>query len=219
MTLWVNIFPQVHSLISELLKNHFDSQERSEHFLCPKTSPGQPDSDPSGLRNNQPTGGKRDVFEWPQTGETFSGTRQELATAFLPWKHDHDPWAGTEQLVVKGSDSQLPFPFTDDVPVHKTTADAKALSHQMHQLVMNTEIHIVPPNPYNLDEMRLCRQTGGEGTVTVGQDPTDFSHFTAQRMLNEFLNQIPPPVHDGDGERKDSLEAVMGARQLTEGKE
>ncbi|ROL47137.1 Tight junction-associated protein 1 [Anabarilius grahami] len=206
----------VHSLISELLKNHFDSQERLEHFLCPQTSSGHPDNDQSD-RNNQPSGGKREVFEWPQTEETCSGVRQQPATAFLPWKHDHDPWAGTEQSVVKGSDSQLLFPFTDHVPIHKTMADTKAPSHQMHHLAMNTEIRIVPPNPYNLDEMRLSRQTGGEGTVMVGKDSTDFSHFTAQRMLNEFLNQIPPPVHDGEG--KDSLEAVMGARELTEGKE
>lgn len=216
VTLWVIIFPQVHSLIGELLKNHFDSQERLEHFLCPQTSLGHPDNDQSD-RNNQPSGGKREVFEWPQTGETCSGVRQQPATAFLPWKHEHDPWAGTEQSVVKGSDSQLLFPFTDHAPVHKTMADTKAPSHQMHHLAMNTEIRIVPPNPYNLDEMRLSRQTGAEGSVMVGKDSTDFSHFTAQRMLNEFLNHIPPPVHDG--EVKDSLEAVMGARELTEGKE
>ncbi|XP_067312451.1 uncharacterized protein si:ch211-276i12.4 [Pseudorasbora parva] len=206
----------VHSLISGLLKNHFDSQEGLENSLCPQTSPGQPDSDQSGrvqeLRNNQPSEGKREVFEWPQTGHTCSGARQQPATAFLPWTHDHDPWVGSEQLVVKGSDSQLPFPFADDVPVHKTMAITKAPCHQLHQLAMNTEIHIVPPNPYNLDEMRLSRQTSGERTITVGKTPTDFSYLTAQMMLNEFLNQIPPPAHDGEG--KDSLEAVTGAREL-----
>lgn len=190
-----------------MLRNHFDSREALEHFLCPRTSPRQPDIDQSEraqeVRNNQPSGGKEEVFEWPQTGHTCSGARQLSATAFLPWKHDHDPWAGPGQLMAKGSDSQLPFSFDDDVPIHKTMADTKAPSHQVHQLAMNTEIHLIPPNPYNLDEMRFSRKTGGEGSITVGKEPTDVSYLTAHRMLNEFLNQIPPPVHDGEG--KDSL--------------
>lgn len=201
-------------MIRELLKNHFDSQEALEHFLCPRTSLHQTDGDQSErvqeLRNSQPFGGKGDVFEWPQTGHTYSGARQQPATAFLPWKHDHGPWAEPGQLVTKGSDSQLPFSFTNDVPIHKTMADIKAPSHQAHQLAMNTEIHLIPPNPYNLDEMRLSRQTGGEGTVTVGKEPTDVSYLTAQRMLNEFLNQIPPPAHAS--ERKDAAELTEGKR-------
>ncbi|XP_016429036.1 uncharacterized protein LOC107756445 [Sinocyclocheilus rhinocerous] len=119
----------VPSLIRELLKNHFDSHEALEHFLCPQTSLRQTDGDQSErvqeLRNNQPFGGKGDVFEWPQTGHTCSGARQQPATAFLPWKHDHDPWAGPGQLVTKRSDSQLPFTFTNDVPIHKTMARYK----------------------------------------------------------------------------------------------
>ncbi|XP_043113216.1 uncharacterized protein LOC122357740 [Puntigrus tetrazona] len=203
----------VPSLIRELLKNHFDSHEALEH-LCPRTSPRQTDGDQSErvqeLRNNQPFGGKGDVFEWPQTGHAYSSARQQPATAFLPWKHDHDPWAGPGQLVTKGSDSQLPFSFTNDVPIHKTLADTKTPSQQAHQLAMNTEIHLIPPNPYNLDEMRLSRQTAGEGTVTLGKEPTDVSYFTAQRMLNEFLNQIPPPDHDAEGNH---------AAELTGGKQ
>ncbi|KAL1261885.1 hypothetical protein QQF64_007150 [Cirrhinus molitorella] len=206
----------VPSLIKELLKNHFDSQEALEHFLHPRTSPRQPDGEqlkrPQELRNNQPFGGKADVFEWPQTGHTCSGARQQTATAFLPWKHDHDPWAEPGQLMAKGSDSQLPFSFADDVPIHKMMGDTKAPSHQVHQLAMNTEILLIPPNPYNLDEMRLSRQAGLEGTISVGKDPTDVNYLTAQRMLNEFLNQIPSPTHEGEG--KDSLEA-----ELTEGKQ
>ncbi len=86
-------------------------------------------------------------------------------------------------------------------------ADTKAPSHQVHQLAKNTEIHLIPPNPYNLDEMRLSRQTGAEGTVSAGKEPTDVSYLTAQRMLNEFLNQIPPPEH---GEGKDAAELTEG---------
>ncbi|XP_016149215.1 uncharacterized protein [Sinocyclocheilus grahami] len=205
----------VPSFIRELLKNHFDSQGALEHFLCPRTSPQQPDFDQSEraqeVTNNQPSGGKEDVFEWPQTGHTCSGARQQPATAFLPWKHDHVPWAGPGQLMAKGSDSQLPFSFGDDVPIHKTKAGTKAPSHQVHQLAMNTDIYLIPPNPYNLDEMRFSRKTGGEGTITVGKEPTDVSCLAAHRMLNEFLNQIPPPVHDGEG--KASLEAELTERK------
>ncbi|XP_026112367.1 uncharacterized protein LOC113091134 [Carassius auratus] len=201
----------VPSFIRELLKNHFDSREALEDFLCPQTSSRQPESDQSEraqeVRNNQPSAGKEEVFKWPQTGHTCSGARQQPATAFLPWKHDHDPWAGPGQLMAKGSDSQLPFSFDEDVPIHKTMADTKPPSHQVHQLAMNPEIHVIPPNPYNLDEMRLSRKTGGERSITVGKEPTDVSYLTAQRMLNEFLNQIPPPAHDGEG--KDSVEAEL----------
>ncbi|RXN26837.1 clock-controlled 8-like protein [Labeo rohita] len=202
----------VPSLIKDLLKNHFDSQQELEHFLYPRTSPRQPDGDQperaQELRNSQPFGGKVEVFEWPQTGHTCSAARQQPATAFLPWKHDHDPWAGLGQLVPKGSDSQLPFSFIDDVSILKTNAP----SPQAHQLAMNTEIHLIPPNPYNLDEMRLSRQTGGEGTITVGKEPTDVNYLTAQRMLNEFLNQIPPPTHEGEG--RDTLEAELTEKKL-----
>ncbi|KAL0176074.1 hypothetical protein M9458_028404, partial [Cirrhinus mrigala] len=205
----------VPSLIKELLKNHFDSQQALEH-LYPRTSPRQADGEQperaQELRNSQPFGGKAEVFEWPQTGHTCSAARQQPATAFLPWKHDHDPWAGPGQLVPKGSDSQLPFSFIDDVPIHKTMADTKASSPQAHQLAMNTGIHLIPPNPYNLDEMWLSRQTGGEGTINVEKEPTDVNYFTAQRMLNEFLNQIPPPTHEGEG--KDSLEAELTEKKL-----
>ncbi|XP_059371929.1 uncharacterized protein si:ch211-276i12.4 [Carassius carassius] len=187
----------VPSMTRELLKNHFDSHEAPEHFLCSQTFPGQTDGDQSErvkeLRNNQPFDGKGDVFEWPQTGHTCSGARQQPVTVFLPWKHDHDPWAEPGQLVTEGSDSHLPFSFTNDVPIHKMMAVTKAPSHEVHQLTMNTEIHLIPPNPFNLDEIRPSRQTGGEGTVT------DVNYLTAQRMLNEFLNQIPPPVNDAEG--------------------
>ncbi|XP_073677069.1 uncharacterized protein [Garra rufa] len=200
----------VPSLIKELLKNHFDSQEALAH-LSPRTSPRQPDGDQSErvqeLRNNQPFVGKADIFEWPQTGHTCSGARQQPATTFLPWKHDHDPWAAPGQLVAKGSDSQLPFSFADDVPTHKSMADTKV---PLCSKAMNTEMHLIPPNPYNLDEMRLSRQTGEEGTFTVRKEPTDVSYCTAQRMLNEFLNQITPPTHEGEG--KDSLEAELTER-------
>ncbi|XP_042594710.1 uncharacterized protein LOC122139669 isoform X2 [Cyprinus carpio] len=116
----------VPSLIRELLKNHLDSHEALEHLLCPQTYPRQTDGYQSErvkeLRNNQPFDGKRDVFEWPQTGHTCSGARQQPATTFLPWKHDHDPWAGPGQLVTEGSDSQLPFSFSNDMPIQNTMA-------------------------------------------------------------------------------------------------
>ncbi|XP_017214552.1 uncharacterized protein si:ch211-276i12.4 isoform X2 [Danio rerio] len=187
------------SLIRELLKNHLDSQEALEQFICPRTSTGQPDS-------NQASAAKGEAFQWPQS---CSGFRQQPATAFQPWKHEQDPWAGLEEFTVKGSDSQLPFSFAEDVPIHKTMAETKSQSHQVHQLAVNTEIHVFPPNPYNVEELRQSRQTGGEE-----RNPADVSYFTAQRLLNEFLKQIPPPADDEGGEKD-----IFETRKLADGKQ
>ncbi|XP_051515022.1 uncharacterized protein LOC127418407 isoform X2 [Myxocyprinus asiaticus] len=221
----------VPSLIRELLKKHVDSQEELEHFLYPQTSPGQSDSDQSRTQEfrENPSSvakGEERVFEWSQAGQKCSDASQQLVTAFLPWKHDHDPWSGPELLRVKGSDSQLPSSVADGALILKTIADAKAPIHQVYQLAMNTDTNIVAmpthscsditPNPYILD-MGLKTQTGGESrrecTATLGKDPSDATYLTTQRMLDNLLSQIPPlPTYDGEGKQTGT-----GARELAGG--
>ncbi|TRY54744.1 hypothetical protein DNTS_031267 [Danionella cerebrum] len=184
------------SLIRELLKNHFVSQEALESILHPRTTLDQSD---------QPPG----TFEWP---ETCSGIRQEAATAFQPRGHEHDPWTmTTEKLVNDRSDSHLSFSFGDDVPDH----NASGTKPPVHKFATNPEIHISPPNPYDLNELRFNRQLKEEPPIDLAKEPADISFLSAQRLLNEFLSQIPPPMHDR--EDKDCSEAATGGRQFSEG--
>ncbi|XP_057206089.1 uncharacterized protein LOC130564180 [Triplophysa rosa] len=220
----------VPSLIRELLKNPFDSKDVLEHLSNPQTLPTQSVTNQSNRAQEFKDShsfdetGEESVFEWLGTGQSSSGQSfsKQPATAFLPWKND--PWAGPDPLEVKGSDT-LPFSVTDDVSIYKAMADAKSSTHQAHPFGKNTEFHSVamathscvdvPPNPFNLKEMRLRRETGGdirdEGPVTVRKDPYDFNYLTAQRMLEDFFSQIPPPALDG--KEKDRL----GAREKKEG--
>ncbi|XP_052006151.1 uncharacterized protein LOC127660109 [Xyrauchen texanus] len=220
----------VPSLIRELLKKHVDSQEAMEHFLYPQTSPVQSNSGLSRAQDNPSSvgKGKERVFEWAQTGQKCSDASQQPATAFLPWKHNHDLCSGPELLEVKGSDSQLPFSLTPDYTlIYKTMADAKGPRHEVHPSGINADIHIaakptyscvdIPPNPYNLDDMELNIPTGGEtrreAIVTVGKDPNVATYRTAQRMLDNLLSQIPPPpTYDGEG-----TQSGTGVRELAEG--
>ncbi|XP_051505142.1 uncharacterized protein si:ch211-276i12.4 [Myxocyprinus asiaticus] len=219
----------VPSLIRELLKKNVDTQEAMEH-LYPQTSPVQSDSGQSSAQDNPSSVGRGEerVFEWSQTGQKCSDASQQPATAFLPWKHNHDLCSGPELLGVKGSDSQRPFSLTpNDAPIYKTMADAKGPRHEVHQLGINTDIRTVamptyscvdiPPNPYNLDDMGLNIQTGDgtrrEGIVTVGKDPNVATYFTTQRMLDHLLSHIPPPpTYDGEGKQTGT-----GVRELAEG--
>lgn len=209
-------------MIRGLLKKPFDSKDVLEHLSNPQILLTQSVTDQSNraqeFKDSQSfdeTGEER-MFEWPGTGQSSS---KHPATAFLPWKHDHDPWAGPDPL------DSLHFSVTDDVSIYKAMTDAKSSTHQAHPFGKNTEFHSVampthscvdvPPNPFNLKETRLRRETGGdlrdEGTVTVRKDPSDFNYLTAQMMLEDFFSQIPPPALDG--KEKDRLEPVMGARE------
>lgn len=207
-----------------------DSKEVLENFSYPQNFPTQSVTDHSNrardFKDSQSSAGKGEpsVFEWPGTGQSSS---TQSATAFLPWKHDHDLWAGPGPFEVKGSDS-LPFSVTD-VPIYKAMADAKSSTHQVHQFGKDTQFHrgAMPthscvdfaPTPCNLNEMRPNRETGGDlgggGSVKVRKDLSDFNYLTAQRMLDDFFSQIPPPAHNG--KEKDRLEAVMGTREQAEG--
>lgn len=213
-------------MIRELLKQPFDSKEILENSY-PQTFPAHSVTDQSNraqdFKDSTSSAGKGEdsVFEWPGTGQN---TSKQPSTAFLPWKHDHDPWAGPDRLEIKGSDS-LPFSVADDVTIYKAAADAKSSTHQAHRLGKNAEFHSVamtthscvdfPPNPFNFNEMRPNRETGGDlrdgGPVTVRKDPNDFNYLTAQRMLEDFFSQIPPPAHDGKEQDR------LGAREKAEG--
>lgn len=192
-------------MIRELLRKPFDSREALENFLDPQTILAHCDIDQSEraqefkdsqLSSNK---GKESVFEWP--GQKCSDSSQQSSAAFLPRKHDHDPWTVPEPLKVKGNDSQPCLSVADDVSVSIYKAE-------LHSVAMPTNsCDDVLPNLHNLNQTMPKRQTLGdlreEGPVTAGKDYT---------MLEHFLSQIPPPAHEGK-------EKDMEASELAEGKQ
>lgn len=198
---------------------HFDSEDKDmKNFLFSSSSYSQLDTDKSdrslGLRDNQSSVRKRDdiVSDWLLSGQGDSADRQEHVAAFLPWSESKDTWFGFE----KTDASALLLPKTGDYYLHsvavdinsamyRKTPDAKAKEHvprvTMHHLGLETEIHSINmlacrpgevlSNQYNVEEIKGTGEQRTVGCAGIAQLGPDVTCLTAQKMLDNFMSQIP----------------------------
>lgn len=163
---------------------------------------------------------KRDdrVSDWSPHGYEDSCDRQEHVGAFLPWAESQDPWVGLEKtdtsdlLLPKKGDSDLHSIAVDsNSAISRKLPDAKVKEHgirvPMHYLGLETEIHSismlarrpveVPSNQYSLEQIKGTGEWRTEGCAGVAQqEPDKVTYLTAQKMLDNFINQIPPQSNE-----------------------
>lgn len=198
------------------MDKHFDSEEAVKKFLFSSSSHSQLDTDKSdqGLKDNESSVRKRDekVFDWLLPGQGDSSEREEHVAEFLPWTESQDPWVGLEKaeasalLLPKIEDSN-PHSIADiNSAMYRKIPDAKAKGHvsrvTMHHLELETEIHSINmlahrpgevlSDQCSLEEIKLTGERRTEGCTGISQqEPDDVTYLTAQKMLDNFISQIP----------------------------
>lgn len=219
---------QIPFLIKELLDKHFDSEDAVKNILFSSSSRGQLDTDKSdrtlGLRDNQSSVRKREdgVSDWLFPGQGDSADRQEHVAAFLPWTESQDPWVGLEKtdasaLLEIPGDSNLHSTAVDiNSTMYRKIPDAKAKEHvprvTMQHLGLETEIHSISmlarrpgevlSNQYSLEEIKGSGEQRKEGCAGIAQkEPYDITYLTAQKMLDNFISQIPSQSKERQSQR------------------
>lgn len=219
---------QIPFLIKELLDKHFDSEDAVKNILFSSSSRGQLDTDKSdrtlGLRDNQSSVRKREdgVSDWLFPGQGDSADRQEHMAAFLPWTESQDPWVGLEKtdasaLLEIPGDSNLHSTAIDiNSAMYRKIPDSKAKEHvprvTMHHLGLETEIHSISmlarrpgeviSNQYSLEEIKGSGEQRKEGCAGIAQkEPYDITYLTAQKMLDNFISQIPSQSKERQSQR------------------
>ncbi|XP_026773866.3 uncharacterized protein si:ch211-276i12.4 [Pangasianodon hypophthalmus] len=231
------------SLIRELLDKYFDSEDTVKNFLFSSSSRGQLDTDKSdrtlGPRDNQSSVRKRGdrVSDWLLPGQRDSADRQEHMAAFLPWTESQDRWVGLEKtdasalLLPKTGDSNLHSIAVDiNSAMYRKIPDAKAKEHvprvTLHHLGLETELHSssmlahrpgeVLSNQYHLEEIKGTGEQRTVGCAGIAQqEPDDITYRTAQKMLDNFISQIPSQSKERQLQR--DLEDRDWTRGPTEG--
>ncbi|XP_031442770.1 transcription initiation factor TFIID subunit 1 isoform X2 [Clupea harengus] len=206
----------VPALIKELLQKHFKSEEGVRNFLLSTTMKDGKD--------NQSVLATVEVAstDWPQSGQGSAESGPVRMTAFMPWQQGQNEWSGEEaracvtrrDMEAAGSISQLPFTVADiSMALFKNVADAQAKGHEhQHPTAVHPEFHSlglstqkpmeVPPNPY--EGMGTGRGMGAGGSAGGGEPGDDFTSLTAQRILDNFMRQMPPSSTTEDQEERDS---------------
>lgn len=172
-------------MIKELIQKHFKSEESVKNFL---RSAAMKDS-----KDSQSTLAKVEVAstDWSQSGQTSSEAGPARMTAFMPWKQEQGKWPGSGEdekacgtirdVETAGSSKvpQLPFTVADiSMALFKNMSDAQGISHeQQHPIAVH------PPNPYD---------SIGTGKGASGSEPGDLTAHAAQRILDNFMSQMPP---------------------------
>lgn len=197
-------------------------------FALSSNSPVQSDTGQSGrtlgLRDNQsPTGkGENKVSDWLFTAQRGLSDRQQHVTAFLPWTESQESWTGSEKTVIKASeavlspeqrDSHLPFTGADiSQGNYRKIAENKTTEHDhVHHSGLETELHSIsmwrasdiPANPYSLEEIgsNVAGQRIDGNSGNPPKDPSEVTFISAQKMLDNFMSQIPAPAHEGPLDR------------------
>lgn len=157
--------------------------------------------------------------DWLQSGQGRS--EPVRMTAFMPWKQNENDWPGSgEDRRADGTKpnpegqemSHLPFTMAEiSMALLKNAPDGqgKANDHR-HPASVFSEIHSislsaqkpmeVPPNPYEGGVASSSMGHGGSGRVDGIRD--DFSSMTAQRILDNFMSQMPTSSSSGSQEGK-----------------
>lgn len=206
-------------MIKELLQKHFKSEDIVKNFL---RSAAMKDS-----KDSQSTLAKVEVAstDWPQSGQASSEAGPARMTAFMPWKQEQGKWPGSGEdekaygamrdMETAGSSKvpQLPFTVAEiSMALFKNMSDAQGMGHEhQHPTAVHPEIHSmslstqksieVPPNPYD---------SIGTGKGASGTEPRDLTANAAQRILDNFMSQMPPSstTENQEGEGNGALEWV-----------
>lgn len=145
--------------------------------------------------------------DWSQSGQASSEAGPARMTAFMPWKQEPGKWpdsgedekaCGTIRDVETAGCSKVPqLPFTVaeiSMALFKNMSEAQGKGHEhQHPIAVHPEIHSVglstqksievPPNPYD---------STGTGKGASGGEPGDMTAHAAQRILDNFMSQMPP---------------------------
>ncbi|KAG9272470.1 hornerin-like [Astyanax mexicanus] len=182
-----------------------------------------------GLRDNKSPAGREEEQEsdWFFSAQRGLSDRQQHVTAFLPWTESQDPWTVSEKTVVdehkatlhpKPEDSNLPFTVADiSQAIYRKITDEKSKGEDsmvtVHHLGLETDMHSgsmwrandVPANPYSLEDTGTNRAAGVQridtSSVNSRKDSNEVTYISAQKMLDDFMSQIPSPVQEGPLER------------------
>uniref|UniRef100_A0A3B1JAQ8 Si:ch211-276i12.4 n=1 Tax=Astyanax mexicanus TaxID=7994 RepID=A0A3B1JAQ8_ASTMX len=178
-----------------------------------------------GLRDNKSPAGREEEQEsdWFFSAQRGLSDRQQHVTAFLPWTESQDPWTVSEKTVVdehkatlhpKPEDSNLPFTVADiSQAIYRKITDEKSKGEDsmvtVHHLGLETDMHSgsmwrandVPANPYSLEDTGTNRAAGVQridtSSVNSRKDSNEVTYISAQKMLDDFMSQIPSPVQEG----------------------
>lgn len=196
-------------LIKELLEKHFDSSEAIQTFLKTATPVSYPAT--SSQVNNQSHTPK--VEEVPHDWMKQSEASPPRVTAFMPWKQEN------HLLDQHESSPSPPFSVAD---ISMAICKKMAASYETSPRVVcpkaqqhpSLGVNHADPPPSLYQACDICDGQGGKEGVreaALEQAAGDVTSLSAQRILDDFMQQLRPREGTGGGKEQRGGQEWVGA--------
>lgn len=204
-------------LIKDLLEKRFDSDEAVQMFMTASTPISYPATPPQA--DNRPHYPK--VVDEAHDWLTKSEAAPQMVTAFVPFKQ------GVTEGCVSGqheSSHSPPFSVADigTAIYNKIAANYAARPqplyfHSQQQPTLTTHFTDTHPNPKQASGGdRVCGKGEGELNVTLlEEDIVDVTSLSAQRILDDFMQQLQAHKEVGGGKEQPGGQPWTGGAEQT----